>query len=383
MPLQRRLVALVFHAAALAAGARAQDSRPTAPYGSTLTFGSGLINIPTAWVSPGSGDLFASVSGRSVGQGSVLPKEQGSLWDLTVSLDAHFAQRFSLGASLYSTKNQQVGGFGQLLVYKQGELHAALPSIAIGFRNLGSSAYQDRYVTGDRRVLDALPDSLRVGKGKIDGSPSFYGVATREFRFEKNSASLSLGYGSGLFRNDGGLGAAYNKSGTLARGMFLGGRVVIPTGPTSQLALVAENDAWDWNAGALVTFGHVSAGLYVTELEEQKGVPNGAPIANFTKIALMLSYDANIPEIIRGSARRSEVAELDLEARRLRQEIAQRKRRADDLIASMTRAQQGADKAAAAQRARLQQLLEVEQAAMRKAAERLEKLPREKPPEGA
>ena len=331
-------------------------------------------------MSPTSGDLLASVSSRSIGTGSLVPKAEGSLWDMTLSLEAHLAGRFSLGAALYGTKNQQVGAFGQVLLYKQGELNGMLPSISLGVRNVGSSAWQDRFVTGERRVIDALPPAQRVGKGKIDGSPTFYGVATREFRFDRNSASLSVGYGSGLFRNNGGLDTVYNKSGTIARGLFLGGRVVIPTTASSQLAFIAENDGWDWNAGALFTFGHVSAGLYITELEEVKGVPDNSPLANFTKVALAISYSANIPDIIRGSAKRAEAAELDLEARRLKQEIAQRRLRAEDLLGALSHAQQGADKAAAALRAQLQRQLVVEQAAMRRAAERLEKLQREKPP---
>jgi len=367
---------------AFAAGAQAQDARPTVPYSSTITFGSGLINIPTAWVSGTSGDLLASVSSRSIGTGSLVPKAEGSLWDMTMSLEAHLAGRFSVGASLYGTKYQQVGAFGQVLVYRQGELNPNLPSIALGVRNLGSSAYQDRFVTGGQRVIDVLTTARRVGKGKIDGSPTFYGVATREFKFEKNSASFSIGYGSGLFRNDGGLDTVYNKSGTIVRGLFLGGRMVVPTGQNSQLAFIAENDGWDYNAGALLTFGHVTAGLYVTEIEEAKGVPDNSPVANFTKVALVIGYNANIPDIIRGSAKRAEAAEADLQARRLKQEIAQRRVHAEDLVASLMRAQQGADKAAAAQRAQLQKQLETEQEAMRRAADRLQKLQREKPAGG-
>src|SRR5581483_12254188 len=115
-----RVVATVCAVAALAgvpvaAASQTQFDRPAvAPYAPTLTFGTGLVSIPVAWASPGTGDLFAAVSARAVGVGSYQPRARGSLWDLTQSLELHLGGRVSLGGSLYSTKTQQVGGFGQV-----------------------------------------------------------------------------------------------------------------------------------------------------------------------------------------------------------------------------------------------------------------------------
>jgi hypothetical protein len=378
--------AILLSAAPLRAPLLAQDSRPAPAYGSTLTYGTGLINTPTAWVSPNNGDLFASVSARIIGIGSVTPKPQGSLWDLTENLEAHIGGRFAAGISLYNTKNQQVGGFASLLVFREVESGSPryLPSLAVGVRGLGWSAYQDRYVTGDRRVADALLVTNPGAKApKINGNPSLYGVLTREFQFSKADASLSVGYGSGLFKNNGGLDTIYNKHGTVASGLFFGGRVVIPAGKNAVVSLIGENDGWDFNAGAQVTWGHVSAGLYFLELEESNKVPYGRPIANFTRTALMLSYNASLPDIIRGGTDRSQAAEAQIEARRLAQEIEQRKARATEMTEALVKAQSGADKATAAQRAALQKQLNEEREAMKRAADRLEALQKGKPvPQG-
>jgi len=254
----------------------------------------------------------------------------------------------------------------------------------VGVRNLGASSYQDRYVTGDRRVVDLLVDSGRTEKvGRINGSPTVYGVMTHDMMFARNTASLSVGYGNGLFSNAGGLGTIYNKNGTLARGLFLGGRFVVPTGATSQLSLMLENDGWDWNAGALMTFGHLSAGLYILELEEEKGIPDNKPLANFTKVALSFSYNASIPGIARGSRDRAEAAEAQLRARRLKQEITQRRIRSAELERALVKAQRSADKAAEARRAELERQLEAEREAMRQAAERLQKLQKKRRTHGS
>jgi hypothetical protein len=380
MPFARRLAVLF-----VPVGLCAQELRPTPAYGSSLLFGTGLVNIPVAWVSPSTGDLFASVSARAIGAGSLAPKATGSVWDLTESLELHLAGRLSLGGSLYSTTHAAFGGFAKLLVVKQpSEGERWIPSIAVGVRNLGSSAYEDRFATGDRRVADVLPDSGHAkGLGKINGSPSAYVVMTRDYLFQDKSASLSLGYGNGLFANNGGLDTVYNKRGTIVKGLFIGGRVVVPSGRLSTITFMAENDGWDWNAGALVTFAHVSVGLYLTELEESKGVPDNKPVANFTKVALLFSYNASLPDIIRGSQQRAEAAEAQIETKRLIQEIAQRTVRMTEMQAQMAKAQQGADKAAAAELEALQKRLEAERDAMKKASDRLDQLQKVgKPPAG-
>jgi len=381
---RRLLVALL--AAAFARSAPAQDIRPVAPYSPTLTYGTGLVNIPTAWVSPTSGDLFASFSMRDMLEGSFTPSLHSSRWDYTESLEAHFAGRFSLGLSVYSLGNQSFGGFAQALVVQQPAFGSRwIPSIAIGARNIGSSKYQDRFVTGSARAVDVDGGvNNATGRGVFNGSPTFYAVATREFQFSRNAASFSVGYGNGLFANRGGMGYEYSQNGTIAKGLFMGARYVIPFRDNSAFSVLVEDDGFDVNVGGSFTFNHISVGVYGTELDESSLTKVPGALANFTKLALRFSYNASIPEIINGSKERSQAAEAQLEARRLRQEIAQRETRSAQLNAALAKAQSSAEKSAAEERARLTKQLEAEREAMKKAADRLEALQKAgaKPPTG-
>ena len=366
-----------------AAALWAQDASPSlTAYTPTLTFGTGLINAPVAWVSPEHGDIWMAASARGFNQGSATPRPNGSIWDLTMTADAHLFGRMSLGGSVYSTTTQQVGAHASVLLYRQQADLKWLPSLAVGVRNLGASSRQDRYVTGVRRVVDALPASQRAAKSVIDGSPSIYGVATREFAWDKAALGLTVGYGTGLFKNNGGMDSVYNQNGTLARGLFLGARLALPLSPSSRMSLVMENDGWDWNAGVVITAGHVTFGLMATELEETKGIPANEPLANWTKTNLILGYNGSIPDIIRGSRQRAEAVELELEARRLRREVQQRDVRMRELSAQIARARLRADAESAAQRTALEKALESERDAAKRASDRLQKVkPGSKPPE--
>ncbi|MBI3568646.1 MAG: DUF4200 domain-containing protein [Gemmatimonadetes bacterium] len=379
MPTARRLIALLTVVCSVPMAA--QDTRPVAPYNPTLNFGTGLVQIPTAWVSPANGDLFVSMAMRAIGDGSYVPRAENSRWDFTESLEAHLGGRVSVGLSLYSLSNLSMGAFAQVLLVRQPDFGARwLPSISIGALNVGTSRYVDRFVTGTVRASDAIPGS--GGRVAIDGSPTFYGVMTRDFRFERNSASITVGYGNGLFANSGGMDTVYNKSGTVAKGLFFGGRFVMPTGDNSMLSLLVDNNGFDFSAGAEFTLGHLTAGIFMTELEEKSGVPANHALANYQKPAIKIGYSASIPDIVRGSQQRSEAAEAQLEVRRLRQEIAQREVRSQELRDQLARAKQSADKSAADEQARLLKQLDAEREAMQKAAERLQKLqkPSGKPP---
>jgi hypothetical protein len=365
-------------------GVSAQDVSPSlTAYTPTLTFGTGLINAPAAWVSPNHGDIWVATSARGFNQGTLSPRPNGSIWDLTLTADAHLFGRLSLGGSIYGTNNQQMGAHASVLLYRQQADEKWLPSVAVGVRNLGASARQDRYVTGDKRVVDALPAAQRAASGVINGNPSVYGVATREFTGEHTSIGLTAGYGTGLFKNDGGMDTVYNKSGTLASGLFLGSRLAIEMSKTSTMSVIVENDGWDWNAGVVITTGPLTVGLMATELEETKGIPANEPLANWTKTNLMIGYNGSIPEIIRGSRQRAEAVELELEARRLRREVTQRETRMRELNEQIARASLRADAEAKAQRAALEKALEQEREAAKRASDRLQQVkPGTKPPEG-
>lgn len=368
-----------------------QSGTGPAAYGSTLTFGTGLVSIPVAWVSPGSGDLFAAFSARAIGEGAIEPGVTRSPWDLTGSLEAHLGGKVAVGAALYGTRRQQMGAFARVMVVQQPAANTTgprwRPSIAIGVRNLGSSKYQDRFVTGDRRAVDLVggvrTDSAgRTGRGVFNGSPTLYAVATRDFAFTRSSASFSVGYGNGLFKETGGLDSVYNRAGTIAKGLFLGGRLVVPSGDDGIFSFMLENNGFDWNGGVSLTLGHLAAGVYMTEMEETNGIPDDKPLANFRKTAVSFSYNASLPGIIAGSTRRAEAAEAQVALRRLEQEIAQRRLITSRLVAELNKAAKAADAATASERNALLRQIEAERAALKSAAERLDQL-QKKPPEKA
>lgn len=379
--LRRALALAVLLPPAVTLRAQDEPSLLTA-YAPTLTFGTGLINAPVAWVSPAHGDIWISTSARGFNQGTLSPRPNGSIWDLTLTADAHLFGRLSVGGSIYGTSNQQLGAHAAFLLYRQQADLKWLPSVAVGVRNVGASARQDRYVTGVKRVVDVLPAAQQAASGVIDGSPTVYGVATREFTWEGASLGLTAGYGTGLFKNDGGMDTVYNKTGTLAAGVFVGSRLRLPLSKTSTMSLLVENDSWDWNAGVVFTSGPLTIGLMATELEETKGIPDNEPLANWTKTNLIIGYTGSIPEIIRGSRQRAEAVELELEARRLRREVAQRDARMRELNAQIARARLRADAEAVAQRAALEKALEQEREAAKRASDRLQQVkPGTKPPE--
>ncbi len=364
-----RLTRALATLALLVAPLAAQD--PTVvPYTPTLTYGTGLVNTPVAWVSPGHGDLWVTTAFRGMGEGLKAPTVKRSAWDLTLNAEAHLWGRVALGGSIYSTQNQQVGAFAQLLLLTPVE-EGWRPSLAVGVRGLGMSARQDRFVTGGQRVGDQFPGGR--SPEEINGNPSPYVVATKEIGTGRWRGSASVGYGTGLFQNDGGMGAVYNPQWG-SSGVFGGGRLVwLAKRPQTYVTTVVEHDGWDMNAGIIATIARLSVGVMFTELEEQKGTPSWKPVAGFTKAHLTLGYNGNLGEIVRGSRQRSEAAELELDRQRLRREVAQREARMKELNARIAQASAKADAEAATQRKALEAQLEAEREAMRKAAERLDK----------
>ena len=161
-----------------------------------------------------------------------------------------------------------------------------------------------------------------------------YGVLSKQFaigaidgKMPGSQLGLTLGYGNGLFSDDGGLGDAYNDTEQSRRDFFLaGGSPCIPSLNTS-LDFMVENDGFDYNAGLVYDWRGLSAGLYGTELEEGGKKTRGFGVYNYTKFNVSLGYSGNIIDISRGVLLRTRITELTREQQRLNAEIAARKRR--------------------------------------------------------
>ena len=383
-----RRQAALFAAAALNAVATA-GAQEVDPYASTIHFGTGLINTPVAWVSPRTADTWLSLTAKDLPSFSD-PGRQGiaSRLNTNLAFDSHWLGRISLGVSLYS-QNPEWGGFGQVLLLREGEL-GPLPSIAVGARNIGKYKREDRMLIGHDIALDSTGSYGEIVDDRyqdFDTSPTLYAVATKHFRFSSSpeggsSLGLSVGYGNGLFSEDGGLGDQYNNGGTIASGLFLGGRFVTRPTLNSTLTFMAENDGWDWNAGVVWDWRGVTLGVYGTELEAggRDGADEGFNVYNYTKINFLVGYSANIRNIARGVVLRTRITELEREQQRLRVEIANRERRIDRLEVALRGAQTSELANIERRRAELEAQVQAEREAIRRAGERLRELEAGRPP---
>jgi hypothetical protein len=373
----------------------AQDALPDAPaaaapdailYPSTLTYGTGLIDIPVAWVSPNSGDIWVTASGKYTNYCSTnCTINFADKLNTNLSFDTHWKQRFSVGLSVYS-QNPNYGFYGQVLAYKQ-QPDKAWPSLAIGFRNLGPDTHEDRFLVGNDIYVSpsgGITDTVPTYAKHFHTMPTVYAVATKDFSAGSNgAASFSLGYGSGLFYDDGKLGHSYNDKGTIVKGLFLGARYALRTSENSNVTILAENNGWDWNAGVVGSWRGISLGLYGTELEEGGKNPSKGSlytVYNYTKFNMSLGYSGNLHDIAHGTILRARIGELEQEQLRLRAQIAQRQHKIEELQGSLQKAQGGELAEVAKRREQLDAQIQEEQEAIKRAEDRLNQLQGGSPP---
>lgn len=392
------LTILALGAAAITAPpSSAQNASAAAPaeppqndlYPATLNFGTGLIDDPVAWVSPTNGDIWLQTSAKHIpynkdGQAAL---NFNSQWNTNLSIDTHWAGRYELGFSAYS-QNPEWGFFGQALLLKEQQ-GKSWPAIAAGFRNLGSFPHEERMLIGHDVQIDSSGNGANVTSPfarHFETTPTLYAVATKSFIVgARGDASLTLGYGNGLFSDDGKLGSAYNDKGTIAKGLFLGGRYAFHPSPNTRLDIIAENNGWDWNAGVVGTWRGISLGLYGTELEEGGKSATKGPlytVYNYTKMNVSLGYSGNLFDIAQGTVLRSRVAQLQREQTRLHLELAKREERITSLEDQLRRAQAGELAEVAKRRQQLEAEIQGERDAIQRAEDRLKALQQgeQKPP---
>ena len=397
---QPRRITWLMVACAAAAAAPSSSAQQVEPYTQTLQFGAGYINTPAAWVSRRTADSWLTLGAKDLPSfGDPAKNSLASRLNTNLALDTHWGGRVSLGASLYS-QNPEWGAFGQALLLRDGDL-GFLPALAVGARNIGKYKHEDRFLIGHDVALNSSGsyDEIVVSRYvDFKTSPTLYAVMTKEIPLSaysesgRNAMSLSVGYGNGLFREDGGLGDQYNNSGTIASGLFLGSRLVTHLSPNASLTVLAENDGWDWNAGVVAEWRGVTLGLYGTELEAggRKGTAEGFNVYNYTKFNFSVGYSGNVRDISHGVVLRSRITEMTREQRRLRGEIASRERRINRLEGQLAEARQGELVRLDQRRQQLETQVQAEREAIRRATERLRELeqgsgrpPAPKPPPGS
>jgi hypothetical protein len=381
---QPRGITWLMVAGAAAAAASPGRAQQVDPYPQTLQFGAGVINTPAAWVSRRSADSWLTLGAKDLPSfGDPSKNSMASRLNTNLALDTHWGGRVSVGASLYS-QNPEWGVFGQALLLRDGDA-GFLPAIAVGARNIGKYDHEDRFLIAHDVVLDSTgsyEDIVVSRYEKFDTSPTLYAVMTKEIPLSADSEngrramSVSLGYGNGLFRDDGDLGDQYNNSGTIARGLFLASRFVTPLSANSSLTVLAENDGWDWNAGIVAEWRGVTVGLYGTELEAggRDGAEEGFNVYNYTKFNFTLGYSVNVRDISHGVVLRSRITEMSREQHRLRGEIASRERRITRLEGELAQARSGELARMDQRRRELEQAVQAEREAIKRATDRLREL---------
>ncbi len=383
----------------LTLGVTAQSAVAQQPYPQTLYWGSGLIDIPVAWVSPLTGDYTLAASSKRFRDDPNIrisyARETNS--QLTFSMAAF--GRLEAGIAWY-TPNPEWGLFGKAVLVNeesfrgsQGMARWIIPSLAVGVRNVGPFDKIDRFgagydflppTEGDpnfRHVADSLHQNFNTGN-------SVFGVATksislRDLRSEWPGVDigLSVGYGNGLFSDDGGLGDAYSSRST--GGLFGGVRVAFAATPNTTVSLMAEHNAWDLNVGAVVDWRGLRGGLYVTELGGDAPAPatsHAQTLFNYRKVAVSVGWQNNILALLRGDFLRDRVAQLEREREMLMAEMQQRQARVATLEREIQRYEAQNLLELEQRRAEASRQLEAERDALRRLEERLRRLEQQAPP---
>jgi len=367
------------------AAAAAQDPIPaprTMPsYPVTLRYGTGLIDIPVAWVSPNSGEIWLGLSGTNIPAcADPCGLSTSEKWNTNFTIETHWIKKFTLGFSLYSN-NPEWGFYGQYLALTEDPASKWKPSVAIGFRNLGPYTHEERFLIGHDVLVDSgggtTPTDPAWAKG-FHTAPTFYATATKNWAVGRTGYfGATLGYGSGIFSDNGGLGKNYNDRGTIVKGLFLGGRYAFKPNESTTLDFMLENNGWDWNAGAVVDWRGLFAGLYVTEIEEGAKSPSHGSLYltyNYTKFSLAVGINTNVFIASKGSAMRARVSELQKQQAQLNAEISQREEKITVLEEQLRKAQAGELAETAKRREALDAQIQEEKEAIKKAEERLEQL---------
>lgn len=376
---------------ATASAAGAQQSYPQ-----TLYWGSGLVDVPVAWVSPVSGDFSLAFSAKTI-KGSNLSSGLGFGHGLNsnFALSASIFGRAELGFSLFSD-DPEWGFFGRGLLLNEEDFRGKpgiagwIPSIAVGLENVGPYSKIDRFGLGyalrPGTATDPsrqhVADSLHQG---FSTAETVYGVATKSFNLaDLNKSwpnvglSFSLGYGNGLFKDDGGLGPAYAKHST--GGVFGGVKMDLYPSQRSVLSLIAENNAWDYNLGAVLDYRGVQAGIYWTEVGAGSAPDTTRLPYNYSKFAFTVGWQSNVLALLRGNILKDRIAEMEKQRQELQQEIDARQQRIASLELEIDRYQAQNLLELEQRRAQAEQELRSERDALRRLEERLRRLEQNTPP---
>jgi hypothetical protein len=357
----------------------------------TLNWGSGLIDIPAAWVSPVTGDFSLNWSGKALQTSPAVPQYQSSLAG-TGALQVSFLDHAEVGMSVLSSDFEH-GFYGQLLLWDEenyrGRTGSFLPSLAIGMRNIGPYDHLDRFGLGYEQTVNPgggtapviAVDSLHR---TFSTANTVYGVATKSFSladlrpsWPDVGVSMTVGYGNGLFQNHGSL-PTRDYAADATGGLFYGIKTDFRPTPNTMLSVMAENNAWDFNVGTYVSYRGLRAGVAVTELGAGSpkfvaGDPASA-LYRYTKLNFSVGWDSNLLALLRGHLLENRLAQLKKERNELLAEISQRQERIAQLQGQIHRYEAQNLLELEERRAQAQNQLETETDALHRLEDRLRRI---------
>jgi hypothetical protein len=400
MSIRRRVVT----AATIGLGALASPLAAQQTYPQTLYWGAGLVDIPVAWVAPLSGDFALNYSVKTFEKGdqTVTKINYNDQLNSQLTFSLSVFGRVEAGVAFYSS-NPEYGFFGQALVLNEEQFRGRpggwfIPSIAFGVRGIGPYDQIDRFGIGYsllppnpgspnyRHVADSIHESFDV-------TPTVYGVGTKSFSladirsgWPDVSLSVSVGYGNGLFSDDGELGDAYAKNST--GGLFGGLKVDFTPTPNTILSLMAENNAWDYNVGASLDWRGMRAGLYWTELgsgaarspDNSTTEAAARALYNYSKFAFTIGLQSNIFALLKGDFLRTRVTQLERQREALLAEIQTRQQRIAALELEINRYEAQNLLELEQRRAAAEAELRAEREALQRLEERLQRIEQQRPP---
>lgn len=359
-PTLRTLCALAASLVALTAQAQRATFTPT------LYWESGLIDTPTAWASPLGSDLALHATRLQLDSTAIRGPRAGQGESYNFSMAASLWGRAEVGVSIF-TSNLKGGLFAKGILWDQmdgafrkGLVHW-MPSVAVGMRNVGDESGLTRWA--------------EPGTAGFKTSPTLYAVATRTMALgaavepgtrAKTQLTLNLGVGNGLFSDDGGLDTLYAKHAT--GGLFGGAKLDFATSRFSNLALIAEHNAWDFNVGAVYEVRGIRFGAYLLEADAGSAT---ATSWSYRKAAFSVGWQTNLLALVRGNRMEARVVQMEREREQLSREIKAGEARVQALEGQLRSVEGATEADRRAQRELLEQKLREEQEALRRLQERL------------
>jgi len=369
-------------------------------YPATLYWGTGLIDIPTAWVAPLTGDFFINYSGKRFEPD---PTKQKINYSNSLNSQLVFSAsawgRLEAGYAAFSS-NPEWGFFGKAMLLREDDyrdrvgLSRWMPSLAVGIRNVGPYDKIDRFGIGYALIPPPSgdPDFTHEADSlhrNLKTSNSFYGVATKGFSLAEIrpswpdiNLSITAGYGNGLFSDDGEI-VGY---GTHNRGgLFYGLKTDFSPAPNITLSLMAEDNSWDYNVGASVVYRGLRAGLYLTEIGAGSAEPDPTDIGEslmygYQKFAFTLGWQSNLYALLRGEFLQSRAALLERQRQALLAEIAERQQRIAALELEINRYEAQNLLELEQRRVQAEEELRLEREALKRLEDRLRRIEQIAPP---